>query len=176
MIDDLPTPAFFPQSSSLSRNKLVRCAECDEEVGTKCEDGHPLTPYRVTFSTEDAKESPPAGQTAATGGGDSSLSPVRPSSNGAAVGGESVDQKPPSQSENTSPQNSCGVIDGVAAERNIGSDSLVEDRAAASASVDTVEGNVAEAMDCSEGFRTEIVGCVAPEVGDVEGLKRSGGH
>lgn len=151
---------------------MVRCAECDEEVGTKCEDGHPLTPYRVTFSTEDAKESPTAGQTAATGGGGSSLSPVRTSSNGAAPGSGNLDQKPPSQSEElTSPRDSCGVTDGVAVERNSGSDYLVEDCAAA-ATVDTVEGDVAEAMDCSEGFRTEIVGCVAPEVGDVAGLER----
>ncbi|CAM9145834.1 unnamed protein product [Ectocarpus sp. 12 AP-2014] len=51
------------------------CAECDEEVDTKCEDGHPLTPYRVTFSTEDAEESPAPGTTPATGG--TSLSPRR---------------------------------------------------------------------------------------------------
>lgn len=55
--------------------KCDRCAECDEDVGTKCEDGHPLTPYRVTFSTEDAEKSPAAGRTPATGG--SSLSPRR---------------------------------------------------------------------------------------------------
>lgn len=156
---------------------MVRCSECDEEVGTKCEDGHPLTPYRVTFSTEDAeKKSPTAGQTAATGGRGSSLSPVRPSATGAAAGGGSVDQKPPSQSEHTSPRDSGGVIDGVAVERNSGGGSLVEGRAAVSAAtVEIVEGGVvAGAMDCSEGFRTEIVGCVVPEVGDVAGLER--GH
>lgn len=44
-------------------------------MGTKCEDGHPLTPYRVTFSTEDAAKSPAVGLTPATGG--TSLSPLR---------------------------------------------------------------------------------------------------
>lgn len=53
----------------------IRCAECDEDVNTKCEDGHPLTPYRVTFSTEDAEKSPAVGLTPATGG--TSLSPLR---------------------------------------------------------------------------------------------------
>lgn len=53
----------------------IRCSACDEEVGTKCEDGHDLTPYRVTFSTEDAEKSPAAGRTSATGG--TSLSPLR---------------------------------------------------------------------------------------------------
>lgn len=51
------------------------CSACDEEVSTKCEDGHDLTPYRVTFSTEDAEKSPAAGRTSATGG--TSLSPRR---------------------------------------------------------------------------------------------------
>lgn len=59
-----------------SRN--YRCAECDEDVGTKCEDGHPLTPFRVTFSTEDATENTTdPGCAPATSG--VNLSPHRPS-------------------------------------------------------------------------------------------------
>lgn len=57
----------------LSITIFDRCSGCDEDVGTKCEDGHDLTPYRVTFSTEDAEISPDAGCTPATGG--TSLSP-----------------------------------------------------------------------------------------------------
>ncbi|CAM9662459.1 unnamed protein product [Sphacelaria rigidula] len=64
------------------------CSACDEEVSTKCEDGHDLTPYRVTFSTEDAEKSPAAGRTTATGV--PAPSPPRPSRPDASPAGSVV--------------------------------------------------------------------------------------
>lgn len=99
----LPSHTCFPKCvlfplklRNLTCEKIAwtRCAGCDQVVGTKCEDGHDLTPFRVTFSTEDAESSPGTSSSIPAGNGMGTSTKHQAKTSGeAARDGMSVDRR-----------------------------------------------------------------------------------